>query len=201
MKGKPLDDTTALKIKRAAKEVFLAKGYDGATMQAIADLAGFNKAQLHYYYRNKDGLFKVVFLEELQGMVSEHIPMIDNDKPIRQKLEDYIDAEGDFLKNTDVPLFILGEVHRNPVLIEELIKEIKIPGQALGLQKLNQELKDAGCELSIEELMLMLRSILFFPMMEMVIYSRVFDLNPERQLELKARRVILAKELLRRFVP
>jgi TetR/AcrR family transcriptional regulator len=202
MKGKPLDDTTALKIKRAAKEVFLAKGYDGATMQAIADKAGFNKAQLHYYFRNKDGLFQIVFREELQAMVLEHIPVISNDKPIRQKLEDYIDAEADFLKNTDVPLFIFSEVHRNPELIEDLLKEIKIPGQEEGLRMLNIELRDAGCSISLEELMLMLRSILIFPfpMMEMI-YGRLFDLKPERQILLQARRASLAKDLLRKYLP
>jgi AcrR family transcriptional regulator len=60
MKGKALDETTPLKIKTAAVEVFLANGYDGATMQAIADKAGVNKAQLHYYYRTKDSLFLLI---------------------------------------------------------------------------------------------------------------------------------------------
>ena len=44
---------TEVKILEAARDVFHHKGFNGARMQEIADLAGINKALLHYYYRNK----------------------------------------------------------------------------------------------------------------------------------------------------
>lgn len=49
------------RIFRAALEVFAMKGKDGARMQEIADLAGINKAMLHYYFRSKDKLYEAVF--------------------------------------------------------------------------------------------------------------------------------------------
>ena len=52
---------TESRILEAAKEVFIAKGFDGARMQEIADTAEINKALLHYYFRNKDKLFEAVF--------------------------------------------------------------------------------------------------------------------------------------------
>jgi TetR/AcrR family transcriptional regulator len=51
---------TEQQILSAALEVFAAKGREGARMQEIADLAGINKAMLHYYFRSKDRLYEAV---------------------------------------------------------------------------------------------------------------------------------------------
>jgi TetR/AcrR family transcriptional regulator len=59
---------TEQKILQAARTVFLKKGHDGARMQEIADLAGINKALLHYYFRSKDKLFRTIFHQELLVM-------------------------------------------------------------------------------------------------------------------------------------
>ena len=56
-----LGENTEEKILKAAEEVFVQKGLDGARMQEIADKAGINKSLLHYYYRTKDKLFSKVF--------------------------------------------------------------------------------------------------------------------------------------------
>ncbi|MBK8473243.1 MAG: helix-turn-helix transcriptional regulator [Sphingobacteriales bacterium] len=53
--------STEAKILAAAEQVFLRSGYDGSRMQEIADLAGINKAMLHYYFRSKDLLFERIF--------------------------------------------------------------------------------------------------------------------------------------------
>ena len=60
-----------IKIKEAARKVFLKKGMAGARMQEIADEAGINKALLHYYYRNKEQLFASVF----QEIIKEFLPL------------------------------------------------------------------------------------------------------------------------------
>ncbi|MBT8401075.1 MAG: TetR/AcrR family transcriptional regulator [Rhodothermia bacterium] len=52
---------TEEKILEAALQIFSMKGKDGARMHEIADLAGINKALLHYYFRTKDGLYDKVF--------------------------------------------------------------------------------------------------------------------------------------------
>ena len=44
---------TEQRIFEAALTVFSRKGRDGARMQEIADLAGINRALLHYYFRTK----------------------------------------------------------------------------------------------------------------------------------------------------
>ena len=49
--------TTEDTIKHAAMGVFLKSGFNGARMQEIADIAGVNKAMLHYYFSSKEQLF------------------------------------------------------------------------------------------------------------------------------------------------
>lgn len=45
------------RILHCARIEFVAKGLQGARMQAIADSAGVNKALLHYYFRSKEQLY------------------------------------------------------------------------------------------------------------------------------------------------
>jgi len=53
---------TKRQILDAAKKEFADKGYDGARMGAIARLAKVNQALLHYYFGNKENLYKEILL-------------------------------------------------------------------------------------------------------------------------------------------
>ena len=53
--------TTEQLILEAATKVFNEKGYDGTTVQDIADAANTTKSMVNYYFRSKEKLFGVVF--------------------------------------------------------------------------------------------------------------------------------------------
>ncbi|HLP43493.1 MAG TPA: helix-turn-helix domain-containing protein, partial [Fibrobacteria bacterium] len=59
-------DGTEKRILVAARKEFVAKGLDGARMQAIATSAGVNKALLHYYFRGKDRLYRTVLADTMR---------------------------------------------------------------------------------------------------------------------------------------
>ncbi|MEM6629500.1 MAG: TetR/AcrR family transcriptional regulator [Bacteroidota bacterium] len=44
-------------ILDAASDLFIEKGYDNATVRAIAKKAGFTAALIYFYFKNKEGLF------------------------------------------------------------------------------------------------------------------------------------------------
>jgi len=46
------------RILAAAEEIFAETGYSGATTAAIAERAGLPKANLHYYFRTKEALYR-----------------------------------------------------------------------------------------------------------------------------------------------
>lgn len=80
-------------ILAAAEEEFVLQSYRGATMQGIADRAGLPKANIHYYFKNKKNLYKVVLQAIIQewneGLVTMTVdsdPKIVIEKFVRTKL-------------------------------------------------------------------------------------------------------------------
>lgn len=57
-------------IHEAAVVVFARDGFQGATTQAIADLAGVNKPQLHYYIGSKEALYTLLLQEIVDDWIS-----------------------------------------------------------------------------------------------------------------------------------
>ena len=115
MVNKEKDKSTEEKILDAARKVFVQKGLDGARMQDIADEAGINKALLHYYFRTKDKLFEMIFLETV-GKIFPRFEMIllsdmDFFDKIRQIVSSYIEV---IIHNPNLPLFVLNEMNKNP---------------------------------------------------------------------------------------
>lgn len=110
-------------IKKAALEVFLKTGYDGARMQEIADLAGVNKAMLYYYYSSKANLFEHVVTEVMMDMIPTLEAVITSDLPFIEKIKSFISVN--FKKHQDNPEilpFVFSELSKNPDLMEAHVK-------------------------------------------------------------------------------
>lgn len=63
---------TQQQILDAAEQEFARHGLKGARMSAIADLAEVTTATLHYYFENKEGLYKAVLqrpVDEVQAIL------------------------------------------------------------------------------------------------------------------------------------
>lgn len=81
-------------ILSAAEEEFATHGYRGASTQAIADRAGLPKANIHYYFKNKEKLYSAV-LERIMDIWNEVLEDVDREddpaevltKFIRKKVE------------------------------------------------------------------------------------------------------------------
>lgn len=111
---------TEEKILAAAKRIFLQHGYAGARMQDIADEAGINKAMLHYYFRNKDKMFEMIFVLSIQKMVPTINQVLDSDDDLFEKIRKFVNAYTTKLsENPYLPLFIVNELSKNP---EKLLK-------------------------------------------------------------------------------
>jgi AcrR family transcriptional regulator len=55
--GRPKSQTKRREIMRAAVELFMAKGYDGACVDEIALVAGVSKQTVYSHFENKEALF------------------------------------------------------------------------------------------------------------------------------------------------
>jgi TetR/AcrR family transcriptional regulator len=122
MVNKNKDQTTEEKILSAAKKVFTAKGMAGARMQDIADEAGINKAMLHYYFKDKDKLFEVIFLQEAQKFFPRINMIFESEAPLFEKIalfvNEYID---EMVESPYLPWFVLNELNRDA---EQFLKTI-----------------------------------------------------------------------------
>ncbi|MFE1602365.1 TetR/AcrR family transcriptional regulator [Methylobacterium sp. ID0610] len=67
-------------ILDGAREVFLACGFDGASMGGIAKAAGVSKGTLYVYFDSKEALFEALTIEEKCGL-AENLFRLDTDDP------------------------------------------------------------------------------------------------------------------------
>ncbi len=113
MSDNPLKLDAKRRIHAAARSVFLKEGFSGARMQTIADAASLNKALLHYYYRDKETLYKAVFDEAYAEFLWALEKLNDPGLNLVQKLEQFV-AEVQMLAaaSPQVVAFILSEVAR-----------------------------------------------------------------------------------------
>lgn len=58
------DSAKRRQIVQGAREIFLAKGFDAASMSDIARAAGVSKGTLYVYFENKEQLFEAIVHEE-----------------------------------------------------------------------------------------------------------------------------------------
>ncbi|KAB0266688.1 TetR/AcrR family transcriptional regulator [Microvirga brassicacearum] len=75
-------------ILQGAREVFLAQGFDGASMGEIARASGVSKGTLYVYFDSKDKLFEVLTLEEKKTL-AEVLFKLDPENPdVRAELSE-----------------------------------------------------------------------------------------------------------------
>lgn len=110
---------TEEKILRAAREIFLQKGRDGARMQEIADLAGINKALLHYYFRSKDRLYDEIFTREVKNFFRGVLGSVKDVDDVHTFLKSFIDH-------------YIDSISREPRIIRFILWEIERGGKRLG---------------------------------------------------------------------
>ncbi len=107
--------STERKIRDAALKVFAEKGYDQTKTRDIANSAGVNISTLHYYYRSKDKLFKMVSDEVFARFNQISDSIFESDIPFKEKINRFVCDYTDFCKeNPKLASFIVFESERNP---------------------------------------------------------------------------------------
>lgn len=85
---------TRTRILETALELFSERGFDGTTLQQIADRLGFTKAALYYHFRSKDALLQALVTPAITGMkelLDAHEGLPDSPAQRRRFIEEYLD--------------------------------------------------------------------------------------------------------------
>jgi AcrR family transcriptional regulator len=174
------DLQTEEKILLAAEEEFLEKGYTGARLQRIADNAGLNKALLHYYFRNKDRLFDVVFEKIANQIISQLLEKIISASTFFEKIRIFFDYHISAIENNQrLPLFVINEISRNPERVFQFIKKDEVAKikTILDTQLKSEIQKGIIRQISLEELILNCISLSVFNFIAKPMYMEVLALS------------------------
>ncbi len=134
---------TEQRIFEAALTVFSRKGRDGARMQEIADLAGINRALLHYYFRTKQQLYEAVFAHLFQQYVNSFSGSLHLDGTFGETLQHFISAYIDNVhEHQDMARLMMNEnLAGGSLLGEHLAKALSTKGSPQ--QKMQQAIRRA----------------------------------------------------------
>jgi len=162
-----LDISTREKILEAARSVFIREGNKGARMQEIADAAGINKAMLHYYFKNKESLFEMVFNDAFSEFIPKIHLIFSSEGTVMEKIERYVELHITLLiSKPGLTMFVLNEVHQNP---DRFFNSFfgKMPGEPPFVYFLNQveQEMEAGkiCKMNARELWMNIMGMTIFP--------------------------------------
>ncbi len=69
MTFQPQTDTRS-RILAEAEQRFAAQGYEGASMREIAEASGVTKANIYYYFRDKESLYLEVLQADMEALIT-----------------------------------------------------------------------------------------------------------------------------------
>jgi len=108
-------------LLEAAETVFAEQGFAGATTAAIARRAGVPKANLHYYFATKEGLYRAVVERVLTAWL-EAASSFDASEDPKEALSAYIGAKMDLARAMPLASRIwTAEIMRGAPIIQDFL--------------------------------------------------------------------------------
>lgn len=156
-------------ILQIAGEVFLAEGFSGASMSAIAARLGGSKGTLYNYFECKEDLLEAVVREKCQGFWDTVFSFAGENLPVRQLLVNVGEA---FLRQLDEQVvrfvrLLIGDAHRIPELTR-VFWETGPKAKAVRLAEFLEEAKAKGefeaqdCQLAARQFLALVRGQFYF---------------------------------------
>jgi len=129
-------ESPQVKIIEAARENFAYKGYKGANMRDVAAKAEVNQAMIHYYFGNKELLYKRVLISQLFEIFKMTIALDEPDIPSDRFITELSVRIMDQLRHRPTyPLLFIREVIDGGTTFKKIIKEMG-PRGPIGFRRL-----------------------------------------------------------------
>ncbi|MBW8311973.1 MAG: TetR/AcrR family transcriptional regulator [Rhizobium sp.] len=84
--GRPKDPEKRAAVLEAAKALFLARGFDGTSMDAVAQAAGVSKLTVYSHFQDKDTLFVEAVKAKCEDLLPADLFVARFAGPMRQQL-------------------------------------------------------------------------------------------------------------------
>lgn len=188
-------------ILLVAKELFMQFGYEGVSTTQVAKAVGCNQALVHYYYRTKQNLFKIICQQEIQKMLKILADIPQEDISFEDFIEKIIEAQIGFMKNNpDAPFFIIGELRHNSEVLK-MMKELfsEFGKEIVGKIRLFVQMKQSKGELndvSVEDLLIDIVSLDVMSFVGQVLFTQILEMDSQTQEAFLERRKKHIKKLI-----
>ncbi|MBO8139842.1 MAG: TetR/AcrR family transcriptional regulator [Thermosipho sp. (in: Bacteria)] len=140
---------TKQKILEAAKIAFSKKGYDGVSIDEIAQLANVRKSLIYYYFPSKDVLFEEVWVNSIDELENELFGKEEETVNYSMKIKNFLRRYIDFLTSKKAISELIRREKAN-VLDQESWKNAKKRYESF-LQKIEQMISEGKREKCINE--------------------------------------------------
>jgi AcrR family transcriptional regulator len=180
MKPRKKDKSTEDRILSAAQQIFMTRGMAGARMQDIADAAGINKALLHYYFRNKEKLFEMIFMSAAGKLFPRINEIFNSDQPLFGKIESFCEEYINVItENPYLPLFVLNEINQDPeYFLQKVWAGKSRPHPEKFLAQIEREVKKGTIKrISPLHLLINLISLTIFPFVAKPMFQKNLGLD------------------------
>lgn len=184
-------------IKDAARRIFLVEGKLHATTADIAKEAGIPRTSLHYYFRSRDVLFKVVFEEALKDLTGQIKEVIESPNQFRNKVETIVKVLMEAsLRYPYLETFVVTEI---------ISQKLDVPIRNAGI-KWQVFLKEVKAEMDLGTIELMdplhfvlnLFSMIVYPSIAAPLYTKLFSVSERQYREiLKERQSIILRQIFK----
>ncbi len=188
------DLSTEDKIKRAARKVFIEKGYAAARTRDIAEASGINLALLNYYFRSKEKLFHIIMMETVQEFLLTVKEIVNvSETTLEQKLASIVSNYIDLLiKEPNFPIFILSEVQLHP---DQLLKKTGIMnfmGKSVFSNQLAEHFKRSKTQINPIHFLINFAGLTVFPFVAKPMIKTIATINDKafNQLMLERKQLI-----------
>lgn len=184
-------------IKDAARRIFLVEGKLHATTADIAKEAGIPRTSLHYYFRSRDVLFKVVFEDAVKDLTGQIKEVIESPNQFRNKIETIIKVLTEAsLRYPYLETFVVTEI---------ISQKLDVPTRNAGI-KWQVFLKEVKAEMDLGRIELMdplhfvlnLFSMIVYPAIAAPLYTKLFSVSERQYREiLKERQSIILLQIFK----
>ena len=192
--------TTEEKIFNAARIVFQKKGFAAARMQEIADEAGINKAMLHYCFKNKELLFKAIFMNAFGQLAPQINEIFNSQDTVFDKITKFTHSYISFVMlNPLLPQFIIQEMNNNPEFVMSFMNNENRPNPAVLIKQIESEIAE-GIIKSIhpKQLLLDIFSMTVFPFAAKMMVKGIIQISDvEFNQMMEVRKTSIAEQIIK----
>jgi len=93
------ENETKTKIINAARKLFSEKGFDGVSMEDIAQASGVRKSLIYYYFPSKEVLFEEIWINVIDELENDIFSEVEGESNIARSIKKLIKKYIEFVMN------------------------------------------------------------------------------------------------------